>query len=180
MRRYPEASFKGSDTRLILGYVIAVLERPSTVLDEVSQKSYIAARAIDDFLRCIFGAKDGTGCRKALLTYNEGKHAANLLKVYLDNFMASAKLCFERTLCYFNITPKNHYLMHVHYDMEEALRACGADGCIVSPAVFATQMAEDATGRSSRISRTVHPKTTALRVSQKWMILAKLIWDKTI
>lgn len=180
MRRYPECSFKGSDTRLILGYVIAVLERPSTVLDAVSRTSYVAARAIDDFLRCVFGTKDdGNGCRKPLLTHDEGKHAADLLKVYLENFLACAKLCFEGSKCFFNLTPKNHYLMHIHYDMEAALRACGANGCILNPALFATQMAEDATGRSSRISRTVHPKTTSLRVAQKWMILAKLFWDKT-
>ena len=39
-------------------------------------------------------------------------------------------------------------------------------------------MAEDATGRSSRMSRTVHVRTTALRVAQKWLIAVKLFWDE--
>lgn len=176
-RKFPECSFKGSDCRILLAFIIHVLEKPETTIDEIAESSYVAAKSIDDFLRLVFGNRDDEGCRAALLDRATGSRAALLLKLYLEKFMDCAKAAYGQQLCFFNLTPKYHYLMHVLMDMDEDLSSGGHNGCILSPALFATQMAEDAVGRSSRFSRHCHVRTTALRVAQRWLIACKVHWD---
>ena len=50
---------------------------------------------------------------------------------------------------FFPLTPKFHFLLHVAADLKEQLsRMQSTDRYILNPGLFATQMAEDATGRS--------------------------------
>ena len=179
MAKFPDCSFKGGDTRLLLGWLLNFMEEPNVVLDEVATNACVAAKAIDDFLRLCFGNKDAQGCRKILLTQEEAILCLSMLKVYLDQFTFLARTCFNQAKQFFNYTPKFHYLMHVAFDLEQQILRSGKDEKIMSPACFATQMAEDATGRSCRIARTCHPNTTSLRVAQKWLITCKLAWDNT-
>ena len=178
LKHYPDCSFKGADTRLLVGFILQVLRAPVVALDAVGSEALLAAEGIDEFLRLIFGTKDGAGCRVALLNRSEGTKAMNFLNVWIQKFYACARLCYDRGLCYFKLTPKYHYLLHVLRDMQHQLsNLSNEDGCILSPGLFATQMAEDAVGRSSRVSRTVHVRTTSLRVAQKWLISVKLFWE---
>lgn len=174
LRKFPECSFKGSDCRLLLGWLIHFVNEQNTPLDDVATTAYVAAMAIDNFL---FGSRDGQGCRKTMITRDEAISCKSMLKVFLEQFSSAAKLCFDRGQCFFNFTPKFHYLLHVEQDLEEQILNA-QDGYILSPACFATQMAEDATGRSCRMARTCHPNTSSLRVAQKWLICCKLFWDK--
>ena len=178
VRAYPTCSFKGSDTRLILGFVLQVLEQPSYILDDLEEHIYIAVKSIDDFLRHVFGSKCDSRCRKVLLDRNEGVHALTLLTSWTEKFYQCAQMCFDKQLCFFPLTPKYHYLLHVAADLRGQLNKLGdSSGCVLNPAVFATQMAEDATGRSCRIARSCHVRTASLRVAQKWLIAIKLFWD---
>ena len=68
--------------------------------------------------------------------------------------------------------------MHVAHDLAVQLNRVRDGEYILNPALFATQMAEDATGRSCRMARTVHVLTSNMRVAQKWLIATKLFWDK--
>ena len=179
LRHFPDCSFKGADTRLLLGFILQVMRAPVVALDDVASEVLLAAEGIDEFLRLIFGTKDGAGCKLALLNRSEGTKAMNFLNVWIQKFYVCARLCYDKGLCYFKLTPKYHYLQHVLRDMQQQLSGLSdEDGYILSPGLFATQMAEDATGRSSRMSRTVHVRTTALRVAQKWLISVKLHWDE--
>ena len=178
MNSYPECSFKGSDTRLILQFVIWKMEQDSVVLGEVASAALIGAKAMDDFLRYVFGTRDVRGCRKPLLLRHEGALALAYLSLYLERFYVCAERCFGRGLCFFVLTPKYHYLMHVAHDLAVQLDRVKDEEYILNPALFATQMAEDATGRSCRMARTVHVLTSSMRVAQKWLIAAKLFWDK--
>lgn len=177
MTKFPDCSFKGSDTRLLLGWLLHFMDDPSVALDDVATNACVAAKAIDDFLRFCFGNKDSQGCRKILLTREEAILCLSMLQVYLDQFTLLARACFNQGKQFYNYTPKFHYLMHVAYDLEQQILRSKKDEKILSPACFATQMAEDATGRSCRIARTCHPNTTSLRVAQKWLITCKLMWD---
>ena len=56
-KTYPKCSFKGSDTRLILGFLIGVLEKPEVQLDEVTSVAYVAAKSMDDFCDWCLGQK---------------------------------------------------------------------------------------------------------------------------
>ena len=89
-----------------------------------------------------------------------------------------AQKCYEKSLCFFVLTPKYHYLMHVAHDLSIQLSRTNDGEFVLNPAIFATQMAEDATGRSCRMSRSVHVLTSSMRVAQKWLIAAKLFWDE--
>lgn len=180
LNSYPQCSFKGSDTRLILGFVLQIMLNPRVPLDDIASEALLAASAMDDFLRLIFGLKDSTGCKQPLLSREDGARALVLLKTWIEKFYACARLCLDRNLRFFGMTPKYHFLLHVALDLEQQLSKCEQNGSqfILNPGLFATQMAEDATGRSSRMSRTVHVRTTALRVAQKWLIAVKLFWDE--
>ena len=85
MAKFPDCSFKGSDTRLLLGWLLNFMEEPNVVLDEVATNACVAAKAIDDFLRLCFGNKDAQGCRKILLTQEEAILCLSMLKVYRTN-----------------------------------------------------------------------------------------------
>ena len=49
MRKFPECSFKGSDTRLLLGWLIHFVENQGAGLDEIATSAFVAAMAIDNF-----------------------------------------------------------------------------------------------------------------------------------
>ena len=49
--------------------------------------------------------------------------------------------------------------------------------CILNPALFSTQMAEDYIGKTCRVAKTVHPCTAAFRTAQKWLVVTKQVWD---
>ena len=127
MAKFPDCSFKGSDTRLLLGWLLNFMEEPNVVLDEVATNACVAAKAIDDFLRLCFGNKDAQGCRKILLTQEEAILCLSMLKVYLDQFTFLARTCFNQAKQFFNYTPKFHYLMHVAFDLEQQILRSGKD-----------------------------------------------------
>ena len=141
MRAYPTCSFKGSDCRLILGFVLQVLEQPSYIFDDVEERIYIATKSIDDFLH-VFGSKCDSGCRKVLFDRNEGARALALLTLWTEKFYLCAQLCLDQQRCFFPLTPKYHYLLHVAADLRSQLTKLGnSSGHVLNPAAFATQMA---------------------------------------
>ncbi|CAK9106276.1 unnamed protein product [Durusdinium trenchii] len=172
MSKYPEASFKGSDAPLLLGFLIDYMARPEVELDEIGKTGYVAAKAIDDFLRSVFSTKS------QFLSKSEGIVAATALSVWLQKTYECAKMCFDKRITFFNLTPKMHYLGHVLEDMRAQLSLSADADDILNPTLFATQAAEDWVGKACQIARTVHPRTVAKRSAQKYLIAAKLFWDK--
>lgn len=147
---------------------------------------FVAARAMDDFMRLVFGSKSSSGCRKILLEKQEALHAVCLLNIWLEKYYHLALDCYQKGLCFYNLTPKYHYLCHVSADMELQLQKLHDEtggrgiGFILNPAIFSTQMAEDHVGRLSRTSRTCHPTTASLRTAQKWLIISKAEWSEEL
>ena len=175
LKTFPECSFKGSDTRLILSFLLHYMGQESTSLDAIGTEAFIAAKGIDDFLRMIF-SKDNKRCKKSLWSKEEAISAASMLEVYIHGFYKCAAQCYDSRLCFFNITPKFHYICHVSFDLFQQINSVETQW-VINPAVFATQMAKDATGRSCRMARTTHVATTSLRVAQKWLIACKLQFE---
>lgn len=171
MHKYPSCSFKGSDTRLFLLFVIHFLERQEVDLDEISAEAYCCAKAIQDFLSLVFTQKH------PFLHREEGSEALALLNLWSDKYHQCALKCHRRNLCFFSLTPKFHFLLHVAADIQLQLDDCSSD-FILNPALFATQMAEDYVGRSCRVARSVHPSAVSKRSAQKWLIAAKLLWHR--
>ena len=177
LRSHPECSFKGSDARLILRWLIDYMLFRGVALDDVAQKALAAMKAVDDFLRLVFGPKDENGCKKALWDKTEASTAVELLTTYLDRSYDCAVACHRDAKCFFTLTPKSHYLQHVVSDLVLQIQNEDSD-LVINPGAFATQMAEDATGRSCRMARTCHASTIPKRVAQKWLIATKLFWKE--
>ena len=93
-----------------------------------------------------------------------------------EKYQACARACYDQSLVFFNLTPKVHYLFHVSDDTKKQLLVNDLQ-CILNPALFSTQMAEDYIGKTCRVAKTVHPCTAAFRTAQKWLVVTKQVWD---
>ena len=151
---------KGSDTRLILLWLLDYLAGPWN-LNDVLQAALLAGTGMDSFHRLCFTTPD----RVWLDTANTLK-AGECLAMFIVHYYAAARLCFQRKLLFFNLTPKYHYILHLHDDL------CLKEGQVhaINPAAWSTQMAEDHVGVSSRLSRNVHQRTVAKRTGERWLI----------
>lgn len=174
LAKYPDASFKGSDVKLLLQWLIDFMYHDNTreqTADTVCQNALDAARCMDDFLRLIFTS------HRVLISREAARSCLNLLQEWHVKSHSCARLCFDRGLCFFNLAPKGHYLFHVSADLKKQLEDENNQN-IISPAAFSTQMAEDYIGKSCRVARAVHPCTAVMRTAQKWLVFQKQWWDK--
>ena len=166
MAKYPEASFKGSDTRLLLGWLIDWMTHfQVNSVNSICADALEACRSMDGFMRLVFTSD------RTFLDREQGFLCLKLLNVWQMKTMACAKQCFRESLCFFNLPPKFHYIFHVTSDLKKQLGAGG--NFILNPALFSTQMAEEYIGKSCRIARTVHPSTAVQRTAQKWLVYMK-------
>lgn len=170
MASFPDCSFKGSDTRLILRWLVAFLGDLQTD-DPVELAGFVACKAMDEFLRICFDRK------KPLLPKSDGAQCLALLCLWIEKYLACARACYDRGQCFFSIVPKVHYIMHVADDLLVQLSNPELQD-VLNPGLFSTQMAEDYVGRTCRIGRTVHPRNLALRSAQKWLVVTKRLWER--
>ena len=169
LAKYPDSSCKGSDSRLLLGFLVDFMYHDKThEVNSICKDALDAGRSMDDFLRLIF-TEDRT-----FLTAEQAVSAVNLLTVWHSKSNACALGCYQQQLCFFNLTPKFHYLQHISTDLQKQISArCDP----LNPALFATQMAEEWIGRSCRIARTAHPCTAVSRTAEKWLVFCHQWWD---
>ena len=165
----PEASFKASDVRLMLKWLVAYFDQPFQ-FDQYLCKIRDAACAIDNFLRACFS------CDRVYFTRQEAKQAQQCVDTFLACYADVARKCYDNQLVFYNLTPKYHYLAHISYDIQAQLEKGGHQ--LVNPALFATQMAEDYVGRTCVMSRTTHQASAVLRTAQKWLVEARLRWNR--
>ena len=146
-------------------------------VEGIASTVYTALKAIDAFLRTVFGEKDEKGCCLSMWAKSMAQSALENLELFLNEVYKCACMCHRQSLCFFNLTPKFHYLGHVCVDFSLQLERRDIN-YVLNPGLFATQMAEDATGRSCRMARTCHVRTSSLRVAQKLLIACKLFWNE--
>lgn len=156
---------KGSDVVLLTKFVLDYLGQP-WLLDAVAEAALAWLQAMDDFLRLCYTAD------RIFLTASQSQAAFDYLTTFARHYHSCATMCHSRSLLFFNLTPKFHYMLHVR----ESLMLQSDQLYYLNPAVFSTQMAEDYVGVVSRSSRTCHPLGVPLRVGQKWRLYTKLRW----
>jgi len=167
--KYPEASFKGSDVKLLLGFLVDFMYHDEThQVNQICCDALDAARCMDDFLRLVFTVD------RIFLSREEASAALNLLLMWHAKTHVCARGCFDQRLVFFNLTPKFHYLQHVSDDIKKQLDAELTE--ILNPGLYATQMAEDYIGKSCRIAKTTHPCTAVRRTGQKWLVFCRQWW----
>ena len=157
-----------------MGFLIAYMMVAE--LDNVGRTALSAIVAMDDFLRLVFGQKDERGCKDALWNRRDVSTALSDLTKYLDGAYACALECYRLGACFFTITPKYHYLLHIAFDLEVQLQSNAA--WVQNPGIWATQMAEDSTGRNCRMARSCHVLGSSLRVTQRWLVTTYLFWSE--
>ena len=96
LKSFPECSFKGSDTRLILSFLLDYMGQESISLDAVGTEAFIAAKGIDDFLRLVF-SKDNKKCKKSLWSKDEAISAVSNVGSVFTRFLqvCGPMPCFE-------------------------------------------------------------------------------------
>lgn len=168
MVKFPEASFKGSDVKLLLGFLVDFMKHDGTsAINQICMSALEAAESMDDFLRLVFTTD------RLFLSREEANLAINYLEVWHEKFHACARGCYDQSLVFFNLTPKVHYLFHVSDDLRKQLHLRH----ILNPGLFSTQMAEDYIGRTCRVAKTTHPCTAVQRTAQKWLVVTKQLWE---
>lgn len=166
-----ETSYKGSDVKLLLGFLIDFMKHDAThSLNQICFDALEAAGRMDDFLRLVFTAD------RLFLSREEAATALHYLDTWHEKYQACARACYDQSLVFFNLTPKVHYLFHVSDDIKKQLLVNDLQ-CILNPAMFSTQMAENYIGKTCRVAKTVHPCTAAFRTAQKWLVVTKQVWD---
>ena len=174
LRHFPQSSCKASDSKLILGFLLHFLSKLDGDADPVERDAFLAGKAIDDFLRICY-------TETTFLSREQAIGCVALLQVWSEKFYACALQCNRRELCFFSLTPKYHYVLHVCHDLRVQLLANGRRNLrVLNPAIFSAQVAEDYVGRSSRLVRTVRPATVSLRTAQKWLVQTKRLWDREL
>lgn len=173
MRKYPEASFKGSDSRLMLAFLLNFLEGIAVPTD-VEKDAFVAGKALDELLRLCYRE------RKEFMQRSEITTSISLMRVWSESFYKVAAACFNAKLNFFPVVPKFHYMLHVWHDLAEALKRSPAnEDEFLNPALFSCQMAEDHVGRTCRISRSVHARNVPRRTAEKWLVQTWRLWTKT-
>ncbi len=172
LAKYPEASFKGSDVKVLLQFLVDFMYHDNSAqVDKVCEAALHAARCMDDFLRLAFTA------HRTFFSRGDAQAAYNLLQQWHEKTYSCAHQCYEQRLCFFNLTPKFHYLHHVSTDLKRQLDDSDLQD-IINPATFSTQMAEDYIGKSCQVARTCHPCTAVQRTTQKWLVHMWQFWNQ--
>ena len=158
---------KGSDTRLVLKWLLDFLSGP-WLLNDVLTAAFAAATGMDAFHRLCFQSAD-----RVWLNERQAITAAEQLGLFIVNYFVAAKLCFSHGQLFFNLTPKFHYLLHLHDD----LALSPGQQFALNPAIWSTQMDEDHVGVTSRMSRSSHQATVGKRTGQRWLLHVFQIWS---
>ena len=135
-------------------------------------------KSMDEFLRLIFGSVDECGCRNFAFTRTAVASAFRCWIFFWKSIWPARKAVFSGNFVFPTSCPSIISSCTLPMIWRRRLSSCPLDGFVLSPGLFATQMAEDATGRTSRMARHVHIRNTSLRVAQRWLIACKLFWDK--
>ena len=157
---------KGSDTRLILKWLMDFLSMPWS-LNDVLLSALAAGNGMDAFHRLCFSAEN-----RVWLSTAETHKAAEHLGSFMVHYYAAAKLCFGQRKLFFNLTPKYHYMLHLHDD----LVLHEGQEYSINPAIWSTQMDEDYVGVTSRMSRSCHQSTVAFRTGDRWLVSTYQKW----
>ena len=165
---FPECSWKGSDTRLLLRWLIDFCDRPFAHTDVVL-RARSACESLDASLRLMYT------CDRTFLDAADARRLSQLIKSFCSEYMHSAQLCYNQSRLFFNITPKLHYCFHLSLDLDKQLSPSDSSAArVLNPAMHGTQQAETFIGVASAISRSVHPNSVSRRVAHKFLIQARL------
>ncbi|CAE7661640.1 unnamed protein product [Symbiodinium sp. KB8] len=176
---YPYARLKGSDIMLLTRWLAFLMEhgprvqgaRIGSLIDGRQQQ-----RDHQPFMRHIARAATGAIAFFHIMhTYGlwHPREVAQQLGeaafAFTDSYSYLAEICHRRSLNRFSLVPSLHYMHHFWVDVRVKLEDPSAKW-FLSPVIGNSEPDEDYIGKICRLSRRVHPKRTAARTIDRFLI----------
>eukprot|EP00438_Fugacium_kawagutii_P005091 Skav221521 [mRNA] locus=scaffold1248:155645:157054:+ [translate_table: standard] len=168
-RDFPDMTCKGSDTNLLVKWLLDYLSRPWHI-DEPLRLALKGLEGYDEFARLSY-----TGDR-LFWDRNTQQKGLRAIDAFLSAYSDLGRLWHGRQWCLFLCTPKVHYASHWSHELDLCLDE--GKNFAWSPGAFATPMMEDFIGITSRIARTSHPTSVPLTCLQKYLVAVRKLWGK--
>ncbi len=164
---YPQGSWHGSDTILLVRWLKDILPLRRNINEEVPGYMVLGCESILLFLDTLY--------RSPLwLEPDIAKHVCEAGFLFLHSYTCLANICYSLGVCRFATKPKLHMFHHFLISLNEAVVA--GHTSILNPLCFNCEADEDFVGRCSRISRKTATATKVLRTLQRYLINCKTHW----
>ena len=167
-RDFPDMTCKGSDTNILVKWLLDYLTSGPWNLDEPLLLAIKGLEGYDQFARLSYTGDRLFWCsskqRKGLKAIND----------FLLSYTELGKLWHQQQWCFFLCTPKLHYSSHWSHDLETSVTT--RSDFSWSPGAFSTPMMEDFVGITSRIARTSHPSSVPFTCLQKYLVTVRKLW----
>ncbi|CAE7284133.1 unnamed protein product [Symbiodinium sp. CCMP2456] len=156
---------KAMDTPVMMEFVFWLLQQDQhqTKLgeDKLLRLMASAAHAMGVFMRTLLAAGLWLSRDEAATVSEAGLH-------FLQCYAKCARICLDRSMCRYNLTPKLHFWHHLCLEIRQGLdRNLDA---FLNPLCDSTFADEDFVGRVSRLSRRVSPRLQALRTIGRYLV----------
>ena len=191
LNSFPWGGWKGSDTMLLLRWILRILRHGIKNPDAESRPQVsLTLTALDPSHIPVFEAMHD-GARSSLMFFRI-LHQPNLWETRADTerlvqdvdlFCASyaflAKKSMDLQLCRFHMEPSLHQFQHLGLRLKLLLENSSAER-ILSPCTFLCESGEDFIGRVARISRRAPPRNLCMRTLQRYLIKVHQIWSADV
>ena len=185
---FPWGGWKGSDTLLLLRWLLRVLRHGVKVEGQPARPNIsLTQSALDASHVPVFEAMhDAT--RAGLLffriihqpnlweTRDDGYKLVESVELFCSAYAFLATTMLNDGLCRFHFEPSLHQYMHLGVRLRNLLQ----NRCIqrvLSPASFLCESGEDFIGRIARISRRAPPRNLCMRTLQRYLIKLHQVWE---
>ena len=185
---WPWAGWKGSDTLLVLRWIIMLL-RDGCWSDGARTSPWLQHPQAADHAPVFKAVHDGC-CAILTLFQVVQKQGIWLRRPWavrlhsaIDLFCSAYKFlsgdCFRRELNRFHLEPTLHQLKHFSIRIQEQLANDDVE-VIQNPGMYMCEMSEDFVGHVSRVSRRVAARSCGLRTLQRHLIRVHMFWNEKV
>ena len=164
---FPSAHWsKALDTPVMMEFIIWILDQQQTLLleDRLLRLMHGAAQAMGVFMRTVLKAG-------LWLAKEEAAIASEAGFFFLQAYAKCARICADRRLCRYNLTPKLHFFHHMCIRLHQGVQANLA--CLQNPLADSNFADEDFVGRVSRLSRRVSPRMQSERTIGRYLVATR-------
>ncbi|CAE7913107.1 unnamed protein product, partial [Symbiodinium necroappetens] len=168
--RYPDCSFKASDSYLILKWLEDYLSGPpwddSTGILGLMLSTIVA---LSSFYHLCYTSPSRQWLRDSL-----AKQVEQSLQTFLSDYYKLALWAYRSGVLVYRFVPKLHAWKHIHLRLQGELAL--ARGYTFNPAIYATANDEDFVGKASRPIRDLHSGNASLRRLELYRIELQREW----
>lgn len=157
---------KALDTPVMFEFVKWLLDQQQRLLqeDQLLRLMYGASHAMGVFMRTVLKAG-------LWLTKDEAATAAEAGLFFLQAYGKCARICADRNLCRYNLTPKLHFWHHICLRLHDGVQ--NNLSVLQNPLADSNFADEDFVGRVSRLSRRISPRLHSERTIGRYLVATR-------